>query len=534
MKRIYPSIAILLSLAIVSNAQNTSPYWSLAGNNNATSSSKLGTTNAINLRMFTNNVERMRITTAGLVGIGTTSPNSRLHVNSPSGENPLRAQINASTKFLVSSNGGVAVGANLTPPANGLYVSGNVGIGTNVPSYKLHVVASGTAIYGRSNSSNGNYYGVFGSSPYIGVYGEGSSYGVYGSANSFGLYGYGGAYGAYATGTSYGVYGNSGNIGIYGDGVKYGVYGVSTNGSALYGNTPYGYAVYGNSLYGQGVTGISTNGTGGVFNGGSYGVYATGTFYAGYFVGKVYSSGGYTSSDKKLKQDITDVPNAMEIIKKLKPKYYHFRQDGNYKFMNLPEGKHYGLIAQDIEQVLPNLVADAEFNTAMLPDVKSATESVKPGGPNPLSPINQDVKEKKAEIISFKALNYTELIPILIKGMQELDARNAALQNEVNELRLLISKNNETRVTSSVGYLKQNSPNPFNANTIIGYYIPDNAGSAQIKITDVKGSLIKTFSAAKGEGQINIKSGQLPAGTYNYTLYINGKTADTRQMLLIK
>jgi hypothetical protein len=77
MKKIYLAIATLLTLAMGSNAQNISPYWSLAGNSNATSFSKLGTTNNISLRFYSNNVQRMIISySTGAVGIGTTSPNA--------------------------------------------------------------------------------------------------------------------------------------------------------------------------------------------------------------------------------------------------------------------------------------------------------------------------------------------------------------------------------------------------------------------------------------------------------------------------
>lgn len=77
-------------------------------------------------------------------------------------------------------------------------------------------------------------------------------------------------------------------------------------------------------------------------------------------------------------------------------------------------------------------------------------------------------------------------------------------------------------------------PNPANHNTVITYFIPDNAGQAQIKITDIKGSVLKTFNASQGQGQVNIRTGELPIGTYNYTLYINNKMIDTRQMILVK
>ena len=81
-------VALLCSSILM--AQNTSPYWSLAGNNNASPASKLGTTNNISLRFYTNNIQRMIINSTpaqGFVGIGTTTPTERLHVNSAAGTN---------------------------------------------------------------------------------------------------------------------------------------------------------------------------------------------------------------------------------------------------------------------------------------------------------------------------------------------------------------------------------------------------------------------------------------------------------------
>ncbi len=63
----------------------------------------------------------------------------------------------------------------------------------------------------------------------------------------------------------------------------------------------------------------------------------------------------FTSSDQKLKQNIQDFTSAMDIINQLHPKKYDYRQDGNYKLMKLPQGTHYGLIAQDVEKYYPTL-----------------------------------------------------------------------------------------------------------------------------------------------------------------------------------
>jgi len=568
MKKLFFFITALSALSVCVSGQNSSPYWSLAGNSNASnSSSKLGTTNTVNLRIFTKNLERVRVDTSGRVGIGTTTPDSRLTINTTTnGQNALRAQVNGSTKLLVDDGGGVSVGSSTTPPANGLYVSGNVGLGTASPSYKLHSVSSGTAIYGNSTGSG---YGVFGQSSGSGVYGMGGSYGVegyapgglgfgygvYGHSSYTGVTGSGGSYGVsgYCTSTSsgFGVYGiatdNASGVGVYGQGY----YGVKAISNTLYGvdGTGYYIGVIGHgsasNSFSYGVEGYGAY-QGGYFSGAhlgvqgyastssssNYGVYGSGngSAYAGYFSGTVFAT-TYTASDRKLKKNVEGVSTALNIINQLHPKVYEFRQDGSYQYMHLSEGKHYGLIAQELEQVLPTLVKDTKFDTRI--ELQAQAKAQADGAPNSRNAAPQ------GEVIDFKAVNYTELIPILIKAVQELNAEKDKqindLQSQVNELKSLILKGgNSTPVSSVNGFLKQNVPNPVNGNTVISYYIPDNAGYAQIKITDAKGGLIKTFNATKGEGQISIRRGELPAGTYNYTLYVNNKTADTKQMVLLK
>jgi len=252
-------------------------------------------------------------------------------------------------------------------------------------------------------------------------------------------------------------------------------------------------------------------------------------------------------SDKKLKTNIKEFNSAMDIINKLKPRQYEFRHDGTYEKMNLPTGNHYGLIAQDVETVLPQIVKETEFNAgrsvveqlnvAISDD--NAAKKLAPAKPTELAKPNP---AKKDEIINFKAVNYIELIPIMIKAMQETNAANqekdrqiADLQNQINELKsMILSGNNSSSITSSSGYLKQNIPNPAANATVISYYLPENITHAQIKVTDMKGSVLKVYSAAAGAGQVNIRSGELVAGVYNYTLYANDKKLDTKQMVIMK
>ncbi len=351
-------------------------------------------------------------------------------------------------------------------------------------------------VYGYGAGA-GNSYGVYGAGSSYGVYGRGS-YGVYGVGGSYGVRGSGSAYGVYGAGGSYGVYGYSGSVGVRGGGGTYGIVGA----------------------------------------GNSVGVYGSSIGWAGYFTGKVYSSGGYTTSDQKLKQNIRDFTSAMDIINKLKPKQYEFRQDGNYKLMNLPQGSHFGLIAQDVEKILPDLVNDAKFETAMAQ--RQATEAA-------LQQAQESGKtETQSETIEFKALNYTELIPVLIKGMQELNdelkseirnllAGQASLKSEIDKLKSAIPSGNSLSTSLSSASLVQNVPNPFTNATTIKYALPSKFTSAQIIITDKNGKQLKQLNISGSlNGTLRVDASTLSSGTYHYSLVIDGKIISTKQMVVAK
>jgi hypothetical protein len=136
--------------------------------------------------------------------------------------------------------------------------------------------------------------------------------------------------------------------------------------------------------------------------------------YAGYFNGDVYIAGIYGPSDQKLKKDIKGLQSGLDLVMKLRPVTYEYRQD-EFPSMTLPGGKQYGLIAQEVEAILPDLVMENE------------------------NPARTDTKGNViAPAVDFKSLSYQELIPVLIKAIQELQEQNtkqdALIQQLTNEL----------------------------------------------------------------------------------------------------
>lgn len=492
----------------------------------------------------------------------------------------------------------VAVNSNFTPASTGTLSIGSLARKWRKGYFSDSVIA-GNVTAGASSipigvRGTGGSYGVYGSGGTFGVYGNGTSYGVYGasssgygvvgssgyigtygSGSSYGLYGVGGTYGGYASGTSYGLYGTSpsgygvagvstNSYGLYGSSsnswgsVAYGVYGAYGSGTTGYGvqgvsNSSYGvygysgssYGVYGNStnnwaVYGNGYIGTYGNGTyvgawgngtsyGLVGYGGPYGVWGQGTSYAGYFAGNVYCSGTYSGSDKSLKRNIKEFTSALDIINKLKPRQYEYRHDGNYSLMNLPEGSHFGLVAQDVEEVLPNLVKETKFETNLVKPVATKQDA----GSNASSVTN--AADASSETISFKAVNYTELIPVLIKAIQELSKENAQIKEELELLKSGKYPSLHNGISLSDAALLQNTPNPFKSNTIINYSLPAKFLKAQIVVYDMSGKTLKQIGVSgAGRGTLKIDAGALSSGTYNYSLVVDGETVSTKQLIIAK
>lgn len=83
-----------------------------------------------------------------------------------------------------------------------------------------------------------------------------------------------------------------------------------------------------------------------------------GTGYAGYFGGDVYSStGNYLGSDLRWKRDISQIEDALQTVQSLRGVRFVWNRE-KYPDRGFKAGKQYGFIAQEVEELLPELVRD--------------------------------------------------------------------------------------------------------------------------------------------------------------------------------
>ena len=82
--------------------------------------------------------------------------------------------------------------------------------------------------------------------------------------------------------------------------------------------------------------------------------------------------------------------------------------------------------------------------------------------------------------------------------------------------------------------LEQNQPNPFDAETAIGFTLPE-AGEATLTISNNLGQVLKTIKGTYGSGRntIVLRDLGLPEGIYYYTMYYK-EQKKVRKMIITK
>jgi len=212
-------------------------------------------------------------------------------------------------------------------------------------------------------------------------------------------------------------------------------------------------------------------------------------------------------SDSALKTNITQIQNASEILENINT--YSYTMKGN------EEEVGYGVLAQELENILPALVDTAH---------------------------------------GVKGVNYIGIIPFLISGFQEksralnelqIKAENDWLREQVEFLLDIQNGGDQTYNTKSLKnrenntetlpILYQNNPNPFSQETRIRYYLPEAGSNAVIIIYNLQGQELVSYNLTKkGEQECVINGSELMAGMYVYALIVDNQFVDSKRMILTK
>ncbi len=215
-------------------------------------------------------------------------------------------------------------------------------------------------------------------------------------------------------------------------------------------------------------------------------------------------------SDQKLKTNVQPIPYGLNEVLALNPVTY------NFKDKEADQSAQFGFLAQEVQQVTPEIVVDP------------VAEGIEGEGGEKLA----------ADPNAALGVNYTELIPILIRAIQEQQQQIAELQQRVGissgDIQPINRNGSEQVDPDNNGQsLLQNYPNPFTETTTIQYAVPEESSTAELVIYNLDGTQIRSIPLARGtNGSIDIKSSSLAAGVYLYSLVIDGEKTETKKMVV--
>lgn len=269
----------------------------------------------------------------------------------------------------------------------------------------------------------------------------------------------------------------------------------------------------------------------------------------------VTSIGGYAGwtnfSDGRFKKNINHNVPGLAFINKLVPITYNLDIDGieAMRQKNASSAKTLGGASPPRPSDDPAIKQFRKEKSAVLytgfvaQDVEQAARTV--------GYDFSGVDKPKDAQQSFYGLRYSDFVVPLVKAVQELSRKNDSLENALAESNAQLSQRldqlekllgvkaitdqSSSTLSLSSARLAQNIPNPFNQTTLINYYLPQTTGSAMIRITGMNGETIKSMALnGTGAGQLNVQTAQLAAGTYMYTLIVDGNLVDTKKMVVVK
>ncbi|OFX33170.1 MAG: hypothetical protein A2X08_14090 [Bacteroidetes bacterium GWA2_32_17] len=255
-------------------------------------------------------------------------------------------------------------------------------------------------------------------------------------------------------------------------------------------------------------------------------------------VATIHGQVAFTSSDRRIKNNIKENVPGLAFINLLKPVTYHLNIHEENRIIGYPslkdsldnvigidtmywEGKY------DIEKI--------NYSGLIAQQVDSAAQQI---GYN----FSGIYKPKSSN--DLYSLSYAQMVVPLIKAVQELS-------NKYDSLLAIISPAGNTKSMQNTSggkgenenkqeiklklpveiMMSEARPNPNDGKAEIDYYLPSSVLNAKIIFTDMLGNVIKEVQLTTGYGTIAVDTMELPNGTYTFSLVTDGKVYNTKKML---
>ncbi|MET7254161.1 tail fiber domain-containing protein [Dyadobacter jiangsuensis] len=231
------------------------------------------------------------------------------------------------------------------------------------------------------------------------------------------------------------------------------------------------------------------------------------------------------ASDSRLKKNITDFTDGLDLLKQIKPVWFQYNGQAG---IETDERKFVGIIAQEMQKIAPYTIGTFAY---------------------------QDSLGNKTEYLDYDANAVTYILINSVKEQQqvieqkdvelkEMNAQVTDLSKRLEQLERIVASNTAKPLNGSAArmepnangvVLEQNVPNGFSGSSAIKYFIPQSVKEARVDVYAVNGMKMNSYRVKeRGEGQLTISAGDFQNGVFLYDLVTDGKSNGVKKMVVQK
>lgn len=246
------------------------------------------------------------------------------------------------------------------------------------------------------------------------------------------------------------------------------------------------------------------------------------------------------TSDARLKDNIQSIENPLEILTQIDGVSYSYRlseiqearESDDAVFSEKPNS---ATSTSGISSSVDNsamTAKEAEYRRIQQEiDQREATEANR----RRIGFLAQDIQKVLPELVQtnekgIMSIDYTGFIPLIVESLKQMQQTIQDQQKEIETLQSLLPAETKSmfRSTSNENVSVVEGAKLYNrTGASVSYTLPTTYTNANLQVFDVSGRLLKKVTLTGNNSIVEINPSEIGLGTFVYTLFVDGKKADT-------
>lgn len=209
----------------------------------------------------------------------------------------------------------------------------------------------------------------------------------------------------------------------------------------------------------------------------------------------------FNQSDSRAKKNVSNIQSGLMSLLQLRPVSYRWADkpankvsaiDDTIQMPSDPQDRlQYGFIAQEVEEILPDLVLTDDNGS--------------------------------------KSVNYIAMIPLLVQSVKELQSTVEKQAMVIEQLQGAVAYKSKAEYAGNK--IKSVSPNPTTGNFSVELQLSNASAEVFLTISDMGGNKQQIIEVNYAQGIVSVDASSLPQGVFILSLYINNMLADSCRLI---